>query len=200
MVTKVNKMSHFIWHENISGVIIKIANEGGFMKKFFKKLPVLITFAVVTVLMVALTIGMSVRPISHGMTYSGTKELLGKEINFSYKFKNSREVVVKTEETEVTMYYLNNGHKFALLPQVSSAEAYDKFVDDIKGNKDTWNKLWEGESVFNINAFKITAGKGDSAVTATAGGAIALVTILAIVDLALVGCTALAVAYRVKKK
>ena len=157
--------------------------------------------------MVALTIGMSVRPISHGMTYSHTEtvELIDKKVTTSIKFKNKRVAVQSIQyegekAVETEFYYINNGNKFMILPQVGSAEDYDKVVDALKEDKDAWNELWKGNSVFTVNAFKLTIGIGNATSTATAGGAIALVTILAIVDLALVGCTALAVAYRVKKK
>ena len=171
------------------------------MKKFFRKLPVLITFAVVTVLMVALTIGMSVRPISHGMTYSRKDTVAGETVVSTIKFNNGKYLTAKTGDSEgvESWYYEEDGKILMLVPRTEGAkyEDYKKTVDAAK-KLPTWETAKKVAP--KVNAFKMTMGEGEDAVTYTANGAIALVTILAIVDLALVACTTLSVLYTVKKK
>lgn len=171
------------------------------MKKFFRKLPVLITFAVVTVLMVALTIGMSVRPISHGMTYSRKDTVAGETVVSTVKFNNGKYLTWKMGDAEATelWYYEEDGRVMKRTPTTGlKYEDYKKAVEVEKKVETTWeaNKKLSPK----VNAFKLTVGEGEDAVTFTARGAIALVTILAIVDLALVACTTLSVLYTVKKK
>ncbi len=65
------------------------------MKKFLSKLPVMITFVVLAVLVLALNIGMLARPVSYGMTYKSKITENGKTVEASYKFKNSKVVETK---------------------------------------------------------------------------------------------------------
>ena len=47
------------------------------MKKFFGKLPVMITFIVLAVIMTVAYIGLLVRPVAIGFTYKGEEDFFG---------------------------------------------------------------------------------------------------------------------------
>ena len=180
------------------------------MKKFFSKLPVLITFAVVTVLMLALTIGLSVRPISYGMTYNGTMTMVEgtttTKVDSSFKFKNKNEAVMVASfagvETQEEYWYYRNGHKIFMVQKEITQEEFDAMIEEAKANKEQWDELWKSEQVINVNAFTVSGGSEAEGLTykATAGGAVALTVVLSIITLVGVAGTTLSVLYFVKNK
>ncbi len=176
------------------------------MKKFFSKLPVLITFAVVTILLAGLTIGLSVRPVSYGMTYNGTTAMVEgsttMKVDSSIKFKNGNELIMKAKmagiETEQEMWYVRNGYKiYAVQKDVVTEEEFKQSVEEIKADKEQWDELWKSEDLITVNAFGVKGGSEESGMTLklTAGGAVALTTILSIITLVGVAGTTLSVVY-----
>ena len=69
------------------------------MKKFLSKKPVMITFIVLAVVMIAFYIGMMVRPVSYGMNYVSKSSLAGVESTTKYK-ANSDKTMRLTSITE----------------------------------------------------------------------------------------------------
>lgn len=167
------------------------------MKKFFKKLPVLITFAVLTALFLALTIGLSVRPVSQGMTYSGTQTTVAGTLNITYKFKTKNEVAVKIgDSSETTCWYFCKGNKVLITAKAEDLYNYDEVAKSYMAN----SAIWESNSAFTINAFSMNRNAGAISASTTAGGAIAVTVIFSVLSAVCIAGTVLSAVFYSKNK
>ena len=156
-------------------VIIIISKEGGFIKNFLKKMPVMIVFVALAVIGLLVYIPMLARPVSYGMTYvynttateenaESMGETVGTEISLKIKIKSDEKAIMTTvtngETEEIEVWIIRNGNQFILIPVTMTEEEYHETVDALKADEEEWNALWDestGENaLFSINAFKIT--------------------------------------------
>lgn len=72
------------------------------MKKFLKKKPVMITFVVLAIAMIAVYVGMLVRPISYGFNYTYKETFENSSVTVKYNFKSDKVIrlteIAKTED------------------------------------------------------------------------------------------------------
>lgn len=170
------------------------------MKNFLKKLPVLISFCVVTALFLGLTLGFSVRPISKGLNYSGTQIKESKTENITLKFKNDKEVVFQYEDFTREFWYIREGNKFFTLikSDAIASVGFDEYVKRFKADKEQWDAAWANENLFTINAFKVT--NESLKIDASSGGAIALTVVFSILTAVGIAGTTLSALFYVKDK
>ena len=182
------------------------------MKKFLGKMPVMITFVVVAVLVLALNIGMLARPVSYGMAYKGKMDMGEGVIEATVKFKNDKVAKIKANvsgvSSEMEMWVLRNGNKIALVgvktdlevPGAMDEEAYNTLVKDLKADKEEWDAFWnaEGEDAMysTINAFRMSEGEEKM----SCAGAVAYAVVMSIVEVALIAFAALSVVFFVQDK
>lgn len=164
------------------------------MKKFLSKKPVMITFIVLAVLFLAIYIGLLVRPVSVGMSYSG------KEGNktYEYQIKSSKKYVERITadsgsiESEIEYWYAVIDGKWYNIgaTAVLSEENYNSAVKTLKGNEllRNSNKL--------VNTFKIEQGD----VSLTCNGAIAFAVVGGMVELGLIAFMILSIVNQKKGK
>ena len=171
--------------------------------KFLKKKGVKIGAIVAAVAVLLLLIYFCVRPVSVGMTYSNTettKNLLGKEVTTTTKVafnsfnKMTTTTIVDGKETSkiVSWYFEKDG----IVVNCGLAEGVLAISEDAyKEIRQTYLDNWNSEDVkdeLKSSAFKY----GD----ATCGGAIAVVSVLAVIELALAAVIVLSFMAPAKKK
>ena len=171
--------------------------------KFLKKKGVKIGAILASVLVLLLLIYFCVRPVSVGMTYSNTKTtkgLLGKEVTTTTKVafnsfnKMTETTIVDGKETlKVVSWYFE---KDGVVVNCGLAEGVLAISEDAyKEIKQTYLDNWNSENVkdeLKSSAFKY----GDN----TCGGAIAVVSVLAVVELVLATVVLLSFMAPSKKK
>jgi len=157
------------------------------MKKFLGKLPVMITFVALAVIMLVAYIGLLVRPVAVGMTYKG--EVLGREV--SIKVKNSSELVMEVDGKKTEGRYIVKDREIAILP----FEMTDKEFKEIKKEA---LKDWDDASdlVYEVNAFTVEYADEDF----TCVGSIVFAAVGGVVLVALLTFGTLSVLYFVKGK
>ncbi len=143
------------------------------MKKFFGKLPVMISLWVVTAALLVITIVMAVRPVSMGWAYkSKERDIMGlgekQEITIVFDDDNEYKMKLDLEGLyfEMDMWYLIDGNEYVTLgvssmpPLVESAmggdlisaKEFNDKVTEMKHNSDLRRTIWAESE--NINAFK----------------------------------------------
>lgn len=162
------------------------------MKKFLGKLPVLITFVALAVVMLVAYIGLLVRPVAVGFTYKGE---IDKEV-VSIKIKNGSEFVMTGEDSDekIEGRYVVKGREIAIIPYKMSdkefKDAKEEVLDNWKDYKETMNLVYEA------NAFKTDAFGEEFTCT----GSIVFAIVGGVVLVALLTFGTLSVLYFVKGK
>lgn len=152
------------------------------MKKFLKKKPVMITFVVLAIAMLAVYIGMLVRPVAVGMTYKGTSIVAGREVEHKYKINDGRTLTyyIGDDKEGTKMWYFTKGYEMVIMEPVSTNELLgmteEEYKDKVKEYKEKWDNVI-GKISTNAFAFgnddKVTSA--GTVVFAVIGG---IVTIL----------------------
>ena len=190
------------------------------MKKFLSKLPVMVTFVVVAVLLLALNIGMLARPVSYGMAYKGKTTQEGMTLDGKFTFKNNKVVKVNAKvdmggakvDMDMEVYYVRKGNEVVILPffksvpdllkdelpenMVLTEKEFDEQLKALKADEATWDELWKSEEVMKVNAFSV--GSGEEKLTCT--GAVVYAVIMSVVDVALLAFATLSVVFFVLDK
>ena len=185
------------------------------MKKFLSKLPVMIVFVVLAVVVLGLYIGILARPVSYGMTYSGAIPMdpaSEETIDSEMKFINSRIVIVEATMSDGTesmrMWYLRDGNKIITLGYVASDDStsgYDMTEEDYNTAVEQYFSATEEEKTAmiemlggyaEINAFTM----GDETASLTCTGAVVFAVIMGVVEIALIAFAVLSVVFFVLKK
>ena len=177
------------------------------MKKFLKKLPVMITLVALSVVLLGVYIYMIARPVSYGMAYKYSKKT--DENNYytnSIVVQNSKKVKMiasgKTLGTEVkktmTYWVVTKANKFAVVgiaetdmpvPTITE-EQYNEIVKLLPDN------FWESDEAVECTAFKFTVD-GD---TYTCTGAIVFAVVGGVVEACLLTFACLSVVFFIKDK
>ena len=195
------------------------------MKKFFGKLPVMITFIALAVVMAAVYIGMLVRPAAIGFAYKGEGDFFGsgEKQEVSLVFKNDEVVRTtihgKEDKVVVDMWVYRDGNEVLLCGLKKVVEADETVAAMLKlemgGEMDekTYNdvmvKMYEDlkekdekayeellkENDIEVNAFKMTMDNEEYTCT----GSVVFAIVGGIVELVLLAGAGLAVFYKVKK-
>ena len=168
------------------------------MKKFFGKLPVMITFVALAVVFAVVYVGMLVRPVAIGMTYTG--EVAGMEVSVKVKSGKKMEITMKGEGMPTVTdedYYLEKDGYIVFL----EAENDDQYKDEKKNILDNWETvkpLLENspEAGKDCNAFGVKVMGEDFKCT----GSVVFAIIGGVLELVLLAGAGLAVFYTVKKK
>jgi len=173
------------------------------MKKFFGKLPVMITFVALAVVMAVFYIGMLVRPVAIGMTYKGDMDLgSGTKMEMVVKVTSSSKADVSVKFTGVSLEledvrYIEHDRELLILldddmqPLKMTDKEYKDFKKDVIKNWDTYE-----EGAFDINAFSM----GEDEDTLTCTGSIVFAAVGGVVLVALLALGTLSVVYFVKGK
>ena len=195
---------------------------GGIMKKFLKKIPVMIAFVALAVIGLLVYIPVLARPISYDMTYSYSHtvteeestdmgEPAGTEITMKIKIKSDEKAdytaITNGEGEELEVWILRNGNKFILIPEGMTDEEYHQLLEALKADEEAWNALWNDTTghyvLFEINAFKITpssflaeSGLGEL----ICNGAIIFAAVWGVLELAFIVFASLSVVFFVKEK
>ncbi len=190
------------------------------MKKFFSKLPVMLTFVIVAVLLLGVYVGLLARPVAYGMTYSTDFKVTSPvdETNnitltgsVSVKFKNSKQLTMKFEFDGIEMdilsemvngdyYYARRGHKIIMLGPVADSD-YDTAIKEL--TDEMWNSK---DEVATVNAFKFELpginelGEGMEMDNLTCTGSIVWAVVLGVVEVVLVAFASLSVVFFVLSK
>ncbi len=190
------------------------------MKKFFGKLPVMITFIALAVIMTVAYIGLLVRPAAIGFAYKGEGDFFGsgEKQEVSLVFKNDEVVrtTIQGKEDKVVVdvwvyrdgnYVIQGGIKEVIEADEStkaflelgkmSEDDYKEMVKSIEEMKKEEPKAYEEalKDEIKINAFKMTMGEDEFACT----GSVVFAIVGGIVELVLLAGAGLAIFYKVKK-
>lgn len=173
------------------------------MKKFLKKLPVMITFSVITVLFAALMIGLLARPVSYGMTYSGTinwSEEAGEEttlFHVTLKLKNDRKAVLSQwvdggeehDSNEVTI--IRDGKNIYIVGSGNmSDKEYEVITELFNKTKELFlDRYGDKESLITINAYNANY----MGAKLVAKGTVAMTIVFTVIEAVLVAFTALSI-------
>ncbi len=170
------------------------------MKKFFGKLPVMITFIALAVIMTVAYIGLLVRPVAIGFTYKGEIEhpMTSEKVDVSVKFKSGKkaEMKIEGEESEEIYYFEKDGYVVFL-------DIENK--DDYKDAKEEYIEHWDEVKVMvetmglggkDCNAFNAIVMGQELQCT----GSIVFAVVGGIVELVLLAGAGLSVFYFIKKK
>ena len=182
------------------------------MKKFLSKLPVMISFWCITVILLIITIVFAARPVSYGWKYKGQGDVLdlGQNTKLEAKFKNSKEIDLHVEMDAMTMdmgmWYVRNGKKISVVaisyvPSMVASQfdtmtetEFEQEVKDAKADRQRWREIWaEADSV---NAFTAKV-QGEKFVCS---GAIAFVTVTSILSAAVLTFATLSTIMFIKSK
>ena len=164
------------------------------MKKFLGKLPVMITFVSLAVVMLVVYIGMLVRPVAIGMTYKGEVENFGgKKVETSIKIKNGSEFVMTTEgeDDSIKGRFIVKGREILILPNEMTDKEFKEVKEDALEN---WKDAKASGMVFKANAFKTELDGEDFICT----GSIVFAAVGGVVLVALLTFGTLSVLYYVK--
>ena len=172
------------------------------MKKFFGKLPVMITFVALAVIFAAVYIGMLVRPVAIGMTYKGEVTMYGQTAEISVKVKSGKKLEMTTEVAGTTItnegYYLEKDGYIVFL-DAQNDEDYKAEKKEILDNWDECKAILDaGMSEMggtDCNAFGVKVMGEDFKCT----GSVVFAIVGGIVELILLAGAGLAVFYKVKK-
>ena len=158
------------------------------MKKFLSKKPVMITFIVLAVLFLAVYIGLLVRPISVGMSYTHKTD----DGKVTLQIKSSKKLIQKDGDNEIGYWYtVIDGKMYPIgLTSIMTEEAYNSAVKTLKENEMLRN------STTKVNTFVIIDGE-DSFVCA---GAIVFAVIGGLAELGLISFAVLSIANQKKRK
>ena len=178
------------------------------MKKFLSKLPVMITFVALSVVLLGVYIYMLARPVSYGMAYKYSKKTDADNyyttsivVQNNKKAKltaTGKELGIDMKET-MTYWIVTKGDKFAVvgvletdipLVPTMTEEEYNEVIKLIP------DEFWNTDAATKCNAFKFTAD-GD---TYTCTGAIVFAIVGGIIELALISFATLSVIFFIKKK
>ena len=167
------------------------------MKKFFGKLPVMITFIALAVICAVGYIGMLVRPIAIGMTYKG--EAHGAEVTVKVLSNKKIKMTMKGETTTTTeeAYYFEKDGYIVFL----DSENDDDYKTDKKDILDNWevakglidSGAYPGGK--DCNAFGVKVFGEDFKCT----GSVVFAVIGGVIELVLLAGAGLAIFYKVKK-
>ena len=191
------------------------------MKKFFGKLPVMITFVALAVVMAAAYIGLLVRPAAIGFAYKGEADFFetGKKQEVSMTFRNNKvaRTTIQGEEDKVVVdvwvyrdgnYVIQGGIKEVIEADEStkamleyakmSEDDYKDMVKSIEEMKEKDEKAYEEalKEEIEINAFKMTIGEDEFKCT----GSVVFAIVGGIVELVLLAGAGLSVFYFIKGK
>lgn len=170
------------------------------MKKFFGKLPVMITFVALAVVMAVVYIGMLVRPVAIGMTYKGEVSRYGETAEISVKVKSGKKLEMTTKVDGSTL--TDEGYYFEKEGYIVFMEASNN--DEYKAEKEELIKNWEitksmikttGMGGIDCNAFGVEVMGEDF----TCIGSIVFAIVGGIIELVLLAGAGLAIFYKVKK-
>lgn len=175
------------------------------MKKFFGKLPVMITFVALAVIFAAVYIGMLVRPVAIGMTYKGEMDLgYGGKMEMVVKVTSSSKVDVKVKVSGTSMEmedvrYIEHDRQLLILlddggePLQMTDKEYKDAKEEIIKN---WDEVKKSDMmIMDINAFSM----GDEEQSLDCTGSVVFAIVGGIVELILLAGAGLAVFYKVKK-
>ena len=171
------------------------------MKKFFGKLPVMITFIALAVICAVGYIGMLVRPVAIGMTYKGeiTNPMNATEkLEVSVKFKSGKKAEMKIEgEEEInTIYYFVKDGYVVFLPTVEKDEDYkDAKEDALKDWEATKAAVKLGMGGEDCTAFSAKVMGAELKCT----GSVVFAVIGGVIELVLLAGAGLSIFYKVKK-
>lgn len=171
------------------------------MKKFFGKLPVMITFVALAVIFAVVYIGMLVRPVAIGMTYKGEVTRYGQTAEISVKVKSGKKLEMTTEvagEKDVEKgYYLEKDGFIVFMDAQNDAE-YEAEKKEILDNWDTAKAMIESTGLGGIecNAFGVKVMGEEFSCT----GSVVFAIIGGVIELVLLAGAGLAVFYTIKKK
>ena len=170
------------------------------MKKFFGKLPVMITFIALAVIMTVAYIGLLVRPVAIGMTYKGEVTMRGETAEISVKVKSSKklEMITKVDGTTTTRegYYLEKDGFIVFM----DADNETEYKDEKKEILDNWEEAKDMIETtkmggINCNAFSVEVMGEEFKCT----GSVVFAIVGGIVELVLLAGAGLAIFYKVKK-
>ena len=175
------------------------------MKKFFSKMPVMITFIALAVIMTVAYIGLLVRPVAIGMTYKGKMDMgMGEKMEMVVKVTSGSEVdvKVKVDGTSIEMEnlrYVEHDRQLLVLLDYDTMQPIkmtDKEYKDAKKEAiERWDEIEKLGMLMDINAFEM----GDETDTLKCTGTVVFTVIGGIVELVLLAGAGLAVFYKVKK-
>lgn len=176
------------------------------MKKFFGKLPVMITFVALAVVFAVVYVGMLVRPVAIGMTYKGEMTVVGHKAEATIKVKSGSKVDVKfvadgeKEEYKNVRYVENDGKIYVLMEFVGEEmtdEAYKAKKEEILKN---WATYETAGALWEVNAFGIEATSDIASLDLGCPGSVVFAIVGGVLELVLLAGAGLAVFYTVKKK
>ena len=191
------------------------------MKKFLGKLPVMITFVALAVVMLVAYIGLLVRPVAIGFTYKGKADFFetGKKQEVEMQFKSNKvaRTTIVGEEDEVVVdvwVYCDGNHiiqggikevieadestKTFLEMGKMTEDQYKEMVKDIEEMKEEDEKAYEKalKDEIQVNAFKMIIDEDEFTCT----GSIVFAVVGGVVLVALLTFGTLSVLYFVKGK
>ena len=177
------------------------------MRKFFGKLPVMITFVALAVIFAVVYIGMLVRPVAIGMTYKGEMDLgFGGKMEMVVKVTSGSKVDVKVKMSGTSMEledvrYIENDRQLLILLDVDDGTPLQMTDKEYKEAKEEIIKNWDDVKksdmmVMDINAFEM----GDETQSLSCTGSVVFAIIGGVIELVLLAGAGLAVFYTIKKK
>ena len=177
------------------------------MKKFLGKLPVMITFASLAVVMLVAYVGLLVRPVAIGFTYKGqqTSEYGSYSVVYDYELKVVSNKKIKAKQTatrivgstetvttsEEVLYYFCKDGLMLTNSTVDNDEEYEQWKEMLN---DDWDAYKSRGS--KTNAFLITDEEGSY----KCAGSIVFAVVGGIVLVSLMTFGTLSVIYFVKNK
>ncbi len=173
------------------------------MKKFLSKLPVMVTFLAVAVVILALYIGILARPVSYGMKYSGTVSYevgtTNVEYDATYKFKNNKVLSITMTDSNGTTetmdaWYIREGRKVAIAGY--SEEAYNDALEEYKAYTQEEKDAFWAEYGININAFKFY----NNDTSFVCAGAIVFAVVMGVIELAVITFAVLSTVFFILRK
>ena len=117
------------------------------MKKFLGKLPVMITFVTLAVVMAVAYIAMLVRPVAVGFTYTGKVQ----DVEVSVKIKNSSEMIMTIDGEETEGRYIVKDREIAILPYKMTDKKFEELKEEALENWEEGADFVEEVSAFKVN-------------------------------------------------
>lgn len=171
------------------------------MKKFLGKLPVMITFVSLAVVMLIAYIGLLVRPVAVGFTYKGEMDIGMGEMEMVVKVKSGSKVDVKVDVDGTSMEledvrYIEHDRELLVLLNYGTMQPLELTDKEYKEMKEDIIKDWDTykEAAFDINAFEM----GEDGDSLTCTGSIVFAIVGGVVLVALLTFGTLSVLYFVK--
>lgn len=170
------------------------------MKKFLACMKTVVILSAVTILSLGFYVYMLARPVSFGMSYHNSTVYEGEVFEGNMKFSSDSTMLTKNtsfnEEIE-SYYYYKNGYIFFTMAETE--EAYQKEVESI--NADFEGAVNLPFYASKINAFKlVSTGPDGYTMTYTCTPAIVFAVVGGVVELALLGASAVSLMLYIKTK